>query len=269
MAKAKKTSLKFDFSGAKLIGEPHLCLKDKLSEAEILTRAEEYWNAIKASGGYVGSYQYNYLESAKTNGLYHSTDYVQTCLLQAAYLGSPTEYNQFNSEIMAWYASHAGAQEVYKACAKDRWYWSCDNRAPQFNSYSHGDKLSNDQARAQGLFDAPRDYIDIQNVIFSREARSYVEVGREQIFEEGDIVCLRKPYAGRYQYDPKWNDTNITSDIVRYGSVMAQGTGELMSYRGGKGSRKITVLWFGNNESVDVPEKVIKLQDRKGRITRS
>ena len=60
MAKAKKAAPKFDFSGAKLIKEPHLYLKDKLSEAEIFSRAESHWNAIKANGGYIGSYYYNY-----------------------------------------------------------------------------------------------------------------------------------------------------------------------------------------------------------------
>ena len=269
MAKAKKAAPKFDFSGAKLIKEPHLYLKDKLSEAEIFSRAESHWNAIKANGGYIGSYYYNYLEGAKTNGLYSATQYVQTCVLQAAFNNSPTEYNQFDSEIMAWYASHAGAQEVYKACAKDRWYWYRDNKKAQINSHDNSNRLSSDEARAQGLFDAPRDHIDIENVIFSREALTYIEVEREQIFEEGDIVCLRKPYVGRYQYDPKWNDASVTADTVRYGSVMAQGSGDLMSYRGGKGSRKITVLWFGKNENMDMPERAIKLQDRKGRITRS
>jgi hypothetical protein len=266
MAK-KKAALRFDFSGAKFIREPHLYIKDKLSEAEIFSRAESHWNNIKANGGYIGTYFFNYLENAKVAGLANVTQYVQTALLQAAFSNSPVESAQFNSEIMAWYASHEGAQEVYKACAKDRWYWHKDNKKEY--SPDNSNRLSTEEARAQGLFDAPRDYIDIGNIIFSREASTYTEVNREQIFEEGDIVCLRKPYVGRYQYDPKWNDTTVTADTVRYGSVMAQGTGELMSWRGAKGSRKITVLWFGKNENMDVPEKAIKLQDRKGRITRS
>lgn len=267
MAKAKVV-LRYDFSAARIAEEPHLYMEGKLDDAEMCNRAESYFNGRKAAGEYIGQYYYNYIDIARKEGLDKVTNYVKRTVMDAAFKASPDLYDQFNKGIMDWFAAHEGAQETYKAVAKNRWYWYKDNKMSGYG-HEYNNRLEGAELVNSGVYDAPRDFIDVANVLFTRDAVQHVEVNREQIFEEGDIVCLRKPYVGRYQYDPHYSNTAMARDEVRYGTVMAQGSGDLMSWRGGKGSRKITVMWFGKNENMDVPEKVLKLHDRKGRITRS
>jgi hypothetical protein len=165
---------------------------------------------------------------------------------------------------MKWYASHEGIQEVYKAVAKSRYYWHKDNFATEYGY--NNNRLEGQELIDSGVLDTPRDYMDIINVLSNNDARSHIEKNREQVFIEGDLVVLRTPYVGRWDYDPTVRSgENKPHDEPRYGTVMEQGTGNLLSWRGAKGSRQVSVLWFGKDEITEVPEKIIKLESRKGR----
>jgi hypothetical protein len=262
MAKAK-TVKKFDFSGAKYLREPYLYVLELVKGDDVPDLVLQLVNRKPETDKY--EYNRSYAETAKVDGWDKTRNYSQNRMLEILLAHTPEYRNAYNDTIMKWYNGHEGAQETYKAVAKDRWVWYKDNFTAETGYYT-GNRLEGQELLDSGVLLQPRDYVDIQNVLDSREARTHIEVNREQIFIEGDLVVLRTPFVGRWDYDPTVRSgENKPHDEPRYGTVMEQGTGNLLSWRGAKGSRQVSVLWFGKDEITEVPEKIIKLECRKGR----
>jgi hypothetical protein len=252
MARTKKVS-KFDFSGM-----PHLyCPQDSidLPREELVKEVDTVLNDMRANNEYVSNYMVGYLDQLKVDELSKNA-YLVTWAKRTLWGAKNSRFQkEYNERFMKWYPTHEGAQELYKACVSSRWWWSDGD----------GKNITVDDAKAQGRFDAPRDVWDFISVYDSREGREYVETNREQVFEVGDVVVLRKPYVGSYDYDPHYRNEDMTRDDKRYGTIMEEGTGEFATRYHGKGSRSISVLWFGKSSVVTVPEKILKFESRKGR----
>jgi len=262
MARTKKVK-RYDFSDAKFLKEPYLYVLECVKEDDVADLALKLVTANPDCDRY--SYTRNYAENAKTTGWVNVGSYARNRLLSCVLENSPDIRNAFNETIMKWYAGHEGAQEVYQAVAKDFWAWSNDN-FKSTGGYYADNRLDGPELIASGVHTQPRDYVDIANVLDTREARTYIEKNREQVFIEGDLVILRTPFVGRWDYDPTMRLGEVKPvEEPRYGTVMEQGTGTLLSWRGAKGSRQVSVLWFGKDEITEVPEKIIKLECRKGR----
>ena len=261
MARTKKVK-KFDFSGAKHLSSPEYSVLDHMKGDDVPDRVLQLAKVDPKNDRY--GYNSNYAEDAKVKGWDKTGAYIQSRLLQCVLDNTPEYRNSFNDSIMKWYASHEGIQEVYKAVAKSRYYWHKDNFATEYGY--NNNRLEGQELIDSGVLDTPRDYVDIINALNSNDARSHIEKNREQVFIEGDLVVLRTPFVGRWDYDPTVRSgENKPHDEPRYGTVMEQGTGNLLSWRGAKGSRQVSVLWFGKDEITEVPEKIIKLECRKGR----
>jgi hypothetical protein len=261
MAKAK-TVKKFDFSGAKYLKEPYLYVLELVKGDDVPDLVLQLVNKKPEADKY--GYNRSYAKTAKVDGWDKTRNYSQNRMLEILLAHTPEYRNAYSDTIMKWYNGHEGAQEVYKTAAKSRYYWHRDNFAD--GGYYNSNRLEGQDLLDSGVLLQPRDYVDIADVLYSREARTHIEVNREQIFIEGDLVVLRKPYVGRWDYDPTVRTgQNVPVEEPRYGTVMEQGTGNLLSWRGAKGSRQVSVLWFGKDEITEVPEKIIKLECRKGR----
>lgn len=262
MARTKKVK-RYDFSGAKFLREPNLYVLECVKGDDV---ADLVLQIITANPGYDKyGYTHNYAQLAKTNGWASVSSYARNRLLGTLLENSPNIRDAFNKTIMEWYAGHEGVQEVYQVAAPSLYSWSRDNFVSSFGYYTDS-WLSGSELISSGVLMQPRDYIDVSKVLSIREARTYIETNREQVFIEGDLVILRTPFVGRWDYDPTMRAGEVKpAEEPRYGTVMEQGTGTLLSQHGAKGSRQVSVLWFGKDEITEVPEKIIKLECRKGR----
>jgi len=264
MARQKKVK-RYDFSGAKYLDEPHEWLEGRVDFSQLPDIAIALIDANPNSFNNV-HYMRKYAENCKQQGFSNVPEYMQASLKRFIFLNVGDHQQEYNKFILSWFNGHEGAQETYKAVAHTRWYWNKDNFRDDSSYTNYGDSILQGQELADsGALLQPRDYIDVANILTCREARQHVEKNREQVFVEGDLVVLRKPFVGSYSYDPCWRDENKSRDEPRYGTVMEQGTGTLLSWRGAKGSRQVSVMWFGEDEISEVPEKIIKLECRKGR----
>jgi len=266
MAKRQKFVSKFDFSGMKYLDNPVDYLFDKLKPEEIIAETETVMAERTTNNAYVGRWITTCIANAKAAGWDKVGAWEKKTIGQFLFEKTTKYRQEYNALFLEWYKTHEGARELYEACSPHLYWWTENNLAIDVqNERSH----TGEDAKVNGWTLAPRDYIDFSNTVQHYEARKYVETNREQIFEEGDVVVLRLPYVGRYDYDPFCRNANKARTDKRYGTVMEQGSGDFEGYRYGHGSRTIKVLWFGHNEAMDMPERAIKFESRKGRRTSS
>jgi hypothetical protein len=252
MARTKKVH-KFDFSGMANLHDPVNSIE--LTIPEMAKAAEDLIAKQLAAGEYVGSYSAGYINALKTTPNLKDNEWCVKWAKRFLFQYDHAYRAAYDAKFAAWYASHEGAQEVYKAVAPNKWWWT----------NLDGSSSPLHEAKEQGRFDAPASYVDFTAVIESTEGRTYIETNREQVFEVGDLVVLRTPFVGSYDYDPHYRNETMTRADKRYGTVMEEGTGDIAGRWASKGSRAISVLWFGKSEVVTMPEKVLKFESRKGR----
>lgn len=162
------------------------------------------------------------------------------------------EFDAINTAFMAEYDSRPDLQELYREHCGDRYFlydqWS--------NSYDR------QGAEQHGYHLRPACYTMYLNVIVGTEAGAKMEIARPTPYQEGDIVTLRKSAVGRRYVDPmfQWGSTPDASE-QRIGTVMLV-KDATKHWRGGKGSKAISVLWFGKDEAVDIEERHLKWHER-------
>lgn len=256
MAKVKG---KFDFTSLKHYNDPKQSILDRLTHAQLIESANKLMEERTAKGHHMGRYTMSAIQDAKTKAWGDLDNWTQSVIISYVWDYDTSHKKEFDKTFKAWYANHEGAKELYKACSNHIYWWNEDNYG------INGESVSSADAATRGWTTEPRDFIDFQRVEGHYEARKYVELNREQVFEEGDLVVLRKPFVGNSTYDPFWNDSSKSRDDARYGTITEEGSGEVDGYRYGRGSRTVKVLWFGMSSVMTMPERVVKFQSRKGK----
>lgn len=162
------------------------------------------------------------------------------------------EYKEINDAFMAEYDSREDLQELYAEFNGERYFL--------YDQY--GNSFDRESAARLGYDKRPACYLMYANVIAATEAGTKMELNRPTPYQEGDIVVLRKHAIGRRYVDPlfTWGSTPDSS-VERIGTVMLV-TEKTGHWRGGKGSKSISVLWFGKEEASDIEERHIKWHER-------
>lgn len=162
------------------------------------------------------------------------------------------EYKIVNDAFMAEYDSREDLQELYSAHSGDR-YFLYDQNGTSYDAAAAKDK---------GYDKRPACYTMYLAVINGTEAASKAEIARPTPYQEGDIVTLRKSAVGRRYVDPlfQWGSTPDASE-ERVGTVMLV-KDVTKSWRSGKGSKCISVLWIGKDEPSDIEERHLKWMER-------
>jgi hypothetical protein len=126
------------------------------------------------------------------------------------------------------------------------------------NYWVNGTSYNYADAVTKGWNLTPPNFYMFSVIVTQSKARQYIELNRAVPFEEGDIVFLRKPYAGTgYDVFPQEPRENI-----RLGTVLEL-TDHTKGWRARKGSRMINVLWHGTpNQKLSVPIRCLKLSAR-------
>lgn len=170
------------------------------------------------------------------------------------------EYLAYEGKFFAWYDSRPDIQEIYK------YAMNCESYT-YVNHPVTGEYVSK---RGEG-WDTSWETRPGSAQMFWRKTsdwnvRKFMEVNRDTVFEEGDLVVLRKTQVGNWRYDPYY-DGSATPDKThdRIGTVMQMTDEVHRRSRAGKGSRQINVLWVGQSEMKGVPERILKLHERKPR----
>jgi hypothetical protein len=257
MAKSKG---KFDFTTLKHYSDPKQSILERLTHAEIIASANKILEERIAKGNHhMGRYSMSAIQDAKAKAWSDLDNWTQQVIHAYVWDNDISHQKEYNKIFKAWYASHEGAKEVYVACSGHIYWWNEDNFLHDHNT------VSGAEAATRGWTKEPRDYIDFQQCEQHHEGRKYIELNREQVFEEGDLVVLRKPFVGNSNYDPFWNDKSKSRDDNRYGTITEEGAGDVDGYRYGRGSRTVKVLWFGQIGVMTMPERAVKFQSRKGK----
>ena len=257
MPRQKKVQ-KFDFSGFKRWDQPVMAVKELFSnDKDVISAVRKYIDDSTAVNKEVDYWVRHNIDFAEKVGNFDNLrEWQVTGMISPLYRDPKSQYRiEVDKKFFAWYDNHEGAQEVYKAVTKEAYCY-----------YKPDDSYEYDLKNApEGWRDRPECAYQFAKYVGTHEGRTYIEKNREQKFEEGDLVVLRKPFVGNYDYDPHYRNDTMKPDDLRYGTVMAANTGEIHHHsRGGKGSRNINVMWFGKGGNiVAVPERVLKWESRK------
>lgn len=167
------------------------------------------------------------------------------------------EYKQYNEEMLAWYDSRPDIQEVYHYAMSQSYVYVVHPVSGQYVSEGgEGWDASwkTRPANANMFWRAVNDW----------NVKRFRVIKADSSFEEGDLVELRKPHIGDWRYDPFYDGSKTPPPTdIRLGTVM-QMTEEVHNRsRAGKGSRLVNVLFLGKSEVTGVPERLIKLHERK------
>lgn len=221
--------------------------------------------AVKAAEDMIASGKSNYRMPTITdlvnryNKYKNLSDSQRSYLLGLIYQHLP-EYNAYQQNFNNWYDSRDDIQEIYKYGMKLNPY-----------AYVHHPLTGEYVGRGTALWDKSWDDRPGDARMFWRmtndwTVRKFVEVNRESDFEEGDLVVLRKGQVGNWRYDPYYDGNNTPNKLTdRIGTVMQMTDDVHRRSRAGRGSRVINVLWIGQSEMKGVPERILKLHERKPR----
>jgi len=159
---------------------------------------------------------------------------------------------KLDKKFFEWYEKNPQFVGAYQASKDNAWI-----------AYFHeGKQYSYPDAVAKGWNLTPPNFQMFVTMMSQSAARQYMEVNRALPFEEGDIVFLRKPYAGAWRIDPF---PELDRNETRLGTVLAC-TDTTKTWRASKGSRMIDVLWIGTpNQKKQVPVRCLKLSARSTR----
>jgi hypothetical protein len=159
-----------------------------------------------------------------------------------------------------WYDGREDTQQVWKECFGS--VYGLHSWTEYYNNGTYSPDSAKDEW-AKLATAGPVDPAMWENFLYVYSVKDYVELHRNPKYEVGDLVLLRKAYVGNWRYDP---DHEKDNSIARFGTVIGykEKTGGSRRSSSGKGSRTVSVLWIGKNDIVDVMEKTIKLESRKG-----
>jgi hypothetical protein len=167
-------------------------------------------------------------------------------------------YIQYEKDFVAWYDSRTDIQEIYKYGITHGYQYI---RLPN-NTWTHRGADSWDASWDE----RPRDSEMFWRVMNDWNVKKFKEIKRESAFEEGDLIVLRTPHVANWRYDPYYDGSHTPDKLVeRIGTVMQMTDDVHRRSRAGKGSRLVNVLWVGATEIKGVPERIIKLHERKKR----
>lgn len=234
-----------------------------LTPEQIIANTEKAFEEKVKQGKYVNDHAKMALNVAKTEGYSKLLGYQQQYLNR--YSWNSHMRKEYSRRIMDWYASSPEAQEIYRDAAKTlTWFNVLEIDVDEAgNEHENWKYITAMEAHARGLHEKPIDGYNVMYVLQSSEGRKAQELKRYQPFMEGDIVLLRTPYHRHWDHDPHRLQE---AGIPRYGTVMGTETGETDNWRSTRGSRLVQVVWFGKDgQAQKVPEKIIKLESRKGR----
>lgn len=258
MARTKKVK-RFDFSDCNLLTDPYALFKAAVPVSQICDIAQARLDSEFPDPTHRLAYYYtnkkDRIDALRAAGTLDEKDYYVRRMIVEAFESQPIYKAEQTAAFLQWYDNKPDAQEVYRHCTKDtNWWWEDNNR------------LDTDAARAKGYYERPANLEMFNNHAFGWKGRAYMEVNREEVFMEGDIVVLRSPYHRNWRYDPHYNNTAYTDETPRYATIVAANDGKIAEGRRGRGSRAVSLIWFEKNGSItQIGEKYIKLHDRKGR----
>lgn len=259
MARTKKKK-RFDFSDCILLKDPYALMKKRLSVAQICDAAQAALDKEFPDEASRLFYTYRnrkeVIDAARAADKLDESNWYQRKAIEAVFLATKEHKQEQTAALHAWYDGNADAQEVYRyACKDTNWWW-----------YGDEGQVSAEIARARGWYERPADLHAFQQFVYGWKGTQYMELNREQVYMEGDIVVLRTPYQRNWRYDPHYNNSAYTNETPRYATVVSANNGQLASGRRGRGSRAISLIWFEKDGSIStIGEKYIKLHDRKGR----
>lgn len=169
------------------------------------------------------------------------------------------EYKKYHEDMISWYNSRPDIQEMYQFAMKQEYVSVI---SPVTNRYcSKGVPEWNPSWEI-----SPASPIMFWRAMSSWNVKKFRAVNADTMFEEGDLVELRKPFIGDWRYDALYDGKDTPPPTsIRLGTVMEMTDNVHQHSRAGKGSRLINVLFVGKAEVVGVPERVIKLHERKRR----
>lgn len=259
-----KTKKRFDFSDCKVLNDDRALFKERYKndsaavadmalkhlEAEYPTLEDRTWHYKDMTRS---------IEDFRASGnTILDKSWVARNVVNLAFKSDPANAKEVTDSFLAWYDATPDAQEVYKyIAAMTNWWWH----------HEHGNRVNVIEATALGYTQRPPTIDVFNRLVNSWEGQKYRELNREEEFQEGDLVVLRTPFIGNYRYDPHYNNKEYTSESPRYATVVQANEGKIAGHRRGKGSRAITVIWFGKDGvPTTIGEKFIKHESRKGRI---
>ena len=156
------------------------------------------------------------------------------------------ESDTLNADFFSWYDSREDIREMYqKVASETSWLYNSD-----------GNYVSKEDPGYEGMVKRPETYRMFQSVMNSWHGTQFRELNRDVVYDVGDMVMLRTPFVGNWNYDPAYGES--LGDAARIGTVLEHKEKLNRRSRGGRGSRMINVLWLFNGKQVEVPERVIK-----------
>jgi hypothetical protein len=254
-----KTKKRFDFSDCKLLSDPYLLFKASVSVSQICDMEQAKLDKEFPEQAQRESYYYknklDRIDVVRTKNTLSEKDYYERRMIEDAFESSPSHKQEQTAAFLQWYDGNSDAQEVYRhATADTSWWWQDNNR------------MDATEARAAGLYIRPSNLNMFTQYTFGWKGRQYMELNREQVYMEGDIVVLRSPYYRNWRYDPHYSNGNYTEETPRYATIVAANGSKLAAGRRGAGSRAVSLIWFEKDGTItEIGEKYIKLHDRKGR----
>lgn len=169
---------------------------------------------------------------------------------------------QYEKDFLLWYNSRPDIQEIYRWAFTDASGGAMYIQHPFSNTWSY---------KGDSDWDSSWEQNPINSDMFWRvcgdwNVRKFIAVNRETTYSEGDLVVLRTPFVGNWDYDPLWERHNMPDKtVLRIGTILEMTDNIHRNSRAGKGSRAVQVLWNGTSESKLVPERVLKHLERKRR----
>lgn len=183
--------------------------------------------------------------------IYHLTNSIKSNL---------PEYKDYEKDFFDWYDSREDIQEVYKFGVNENHIYV---RHPNNGSWLYRGGEGWDVAWES----RPPNAEMFWRVTNNWNVRKFKAVNAESPYEEGDLVVLRSPFIGHHLYDPLYTGRSSTvgKEEQRIGTIMQMTKEVHRNSRAGNGSRLVNVLWVGKTEIIGVPERTIKLYERKRR----
>lgn len=210
--------------------------------------------------------------TAYTTGTSYGAKSTLNTMLGRAYRMSKL-FDETNNAFMEEYRNRDDLQTIYKKFYNDH-HWLHDRWGVSKGYLSNYTPMNEREAiikwRAQ-YEEVPETFLMFQEVCDGTEAARFMEINRDTPFEAGDLVRLRDPFVYHSEFDPLYassyevynNMKPPTPDreTVRLATVMKV-TSDTRRYYASKGSKLIEVMWFGQEGTVHVPEKVLKWMER-------
>lgn len=227
------------------------------TDAALLTRLE-FIDAHKAHDDY---YLKRNIQQMKNGTLFSQLNrWVKRNIVSIVWRYEDTLQAQEVARFQAWYSSRQDAQETWRECIPN--VHGLHSFSRYYNSGRYGSQEDRDDW-AKLTESGPTDGYMWQEFTNVYGVKDWIELHRNPKYEVGDLVLLRKAYVGKWRYDPM---SEVDEATPRYGTVMEykEATGGTRRSSRGRGTRTVSVLWMGKQDIVDVMEKTIKLECRKG-----